>query len=71
MGAVRGRLRRAVPPNQEGFFMTRKELSDNLLFLAALEMLARLTEQGLLSEEEAEQAKRELEKQVRPTVVLV
>lgn len=51
--------------------MTRKELSDNLLFLAALEMLAQLTEQGLLSGEEAEQAKKELKKEVRPTVVLV
>lgn len=56
---------------QEGFFMTKKELSDNLLFLAALEMLERLTGQGLLSPEEAAQAKKELEKQVRPTVILV
>lgn len=50
--------------------MTRKELSDNLLFLAALEMLNQLTGQGHLSMEEAEQAKKELEKQVRPTVIL-
>ena len=51
--------------------MTRKELSDNLLFLAALEMLERLADQGRLSQEEAEQASRELERQVRPTVILV
>lgn len=51
--------------------MTRKELSDNLLYLAALEMLERLAMQRLLSQEELEQAKSELEKQVRPTVILV
>lgn len=51
--------------------MTRKELSDNLLYLAALGMLERLTGQGLLSLEEAEQAEKELEKQVRPTVILL
>lgn len=51
--------------------MTRKELSDNLLYIAAAEMLERLTGQGLLSREEAEQARLELEKKVRPTVILV
>lgn len=51
--------------------MTRKELSDNLLFLAALEVLEHLADQGRLSTEEAEQARRELERQVRPTVILV
>lgn len=51
--------------------MTRKELSDNLLFLAALEVLERLADQGRLSQEEAKQARRELERQVRPTVILV
>lgn len=51
--------------------MTKKELSDNLLFLAALEMLERLADQGRLSQEEVAQAKKELEKQVRPTVILV
>lgn len=51
--------------------MTRKELSDNLAYIAAIGALARLTEQGLLSAEEQEQAKRELEKLARPTVVLL
>lgn len=51
--------------------MTRNELSDNLLFIAALEMLERLSKQGLLGPEETDQARKELEKQVRPTVILV
>lgn len=51
--------------------MTRKELSDNLLYIAAVELLERLTNQGLLSAEEAERARLELEKEVRPTVILV
>lgn len=50
--------------------MTRNELSDNLLYLAAVAMLERLAGQGFLRREEAEQARKELEKQVRPTVLL-
>lgn len=50
--------------------MTRKELSDNLLYIAAVEMLERLTGQGCLSTEEAERARLELERKVRPTVIL-
>lgn len=50
--------------------MTRNELSDNLLFLAAVELLERLTGQGLLSLEDAGQARKELEKQIQPTVLL-
>ena len=51
--------------------MTRKELSDNLLYIAALGMLERLAGQGLLNEKETEQARRELERKVRPTVALI
>lgn len=51
--------------------MTRKELSDNLLYIAALGALERLAGHGLLNAEEAEQARRELERSVRPTVILV
>lgn len=50
--------------------MTKIELSDNLLYIAAMELLERLAAQGHLSAAEVEGAKRELEKRVRPTVIL-
>lgn len=49
--------------------MTKNELSENIMFLAALKMLDRLTAQGLLTAAEAEKAKLELEKKLRPTLV--
>ena len=49
--------------------MTRKELSDNLSFLSALKMLERLTSDGLLTEQERERAREELERRLRPTLL--
>lgn len=49
--------------------MTTKELTDNITFLSALRMLERMTEQNLLSPAEAEQAKTELKRQLRPTLI--
>lgn len=48
--------------------MTRKELSDNLSFLSALKMLERLAADGLLTEQEREKAREELERRLRPTL---
>lgn len=50
--------------------MTKTELTDNLTFLAALQMLERFVLQNLLSEQEAEQAKIELERKLRPTILI-
>lgn len=49
--------------------MTKTELSDNLTFLSALKMLSQLTEKGLLTAAEAETARAELEKKLRPTLI--
>ena len=49
--------------------MTRKELSDNLSFLSALKMLERLASDGLLTEQEQEKAREELERLLRPTLL--
>ena len=50
--------------------MTTKELIDNMAFLAALQALERVALQSLLSEQEAEQAKKELERKLRPTILV-
>ena len=51
--------------------MTHKELTDDLVFLAAEQMLRDLTAQGLLSDEEAELARKELKRRFRPTLLTV
>ena len=48
--------------------MTQKELTDNLTFLSALQMLKRLMEQQLLTEREAESVRQELRRRLRPSV---
>ena len=48
--------------------MTRTELSDNLSFLSALQMLASLVSDRLLTESEAEMVRQELKRRLRPTV---
>ena len=50
--------------------MTHTELEDNLVFLAAEQMLAGLVEKNLLSTEEAEQVQKELRRRLRPTIFL-
>ncbi len=49
--------------------MTTKELRDNITFLSALRMLESMTERELLSEVEAERAKNELKRRLRPTLI--
>ena len=42
--------------------MTKTELQDNLVFLSALKLLEQLTEKGLLTVDEAEKSRIELER---------
>ena len=51
--------------------MTHKELTDDLVFLAAEQMLRDLTAQGLLSNEEAALVRKELKRRFRPTLLTV
>ena len=50
--------------------MTKNELTDNLTFVSALQMLKRLVEQGLLTADEGALTRRELERKLRPTLFL-
>ncbi len=50
--------------------MSTTELTDNLTFVSALQMLGQLAQQGLLTADEEERTKAELERKLRPTVVL-
>ncbi len=49
--------------------MTTKELADNAAFLSAMQMLERVLEQKLLSPTEAEKARAELKRRLRPTLI--
>lgn len=49
--------------------MTKTELQDNLVFLSALKLLEQLTEKGLLTVDEAEKPRIELERKLRPTLL--
>ena len=48
--------------------MTKNELTDNLTFLSALQMLGRLVQRKMLTEDEAEAARQELKRRLRPTI---
>ena len=50
--------------------MTKTELTDNLTFVSALQMLRQLVEQGLLTADEGALTRRELERKLRPTLLL-
>ena len=50
--------------------MSKTELTDNLTFASALQMLNQLVEQGLLTADEGTLTRRELERQLRPTLFL-
>ena len=50
--------------------MTKTELTDNLTFASALQMLKQLVEQGLLTADEGALTRRELERKLRPTLLL-
>ena len=49
--------------------MTHTELTDDLTFIAAEEMLQRLIAKSALTEEEAWQVRKALKKRLRPTIV--
>ena len=56
------------------FISTRRKeaklnLRDNLVFLSALKLLEQLTEKGLLTADEAEKSRVELERKLRPTLL--
>ncbi len=48
--------------------MTRSELTDNLTFVSAVQMLRHLTEDNVLTEAEAEKVRAELVRRLRPTI---
>ena len=50
--------------------MSKTELTDNLTFASALQMLKQLVEQGLLTADEGTLTRRELERKLRPTLLL-
>ena len=50
--------------------MSHNELTDNLTFASALQMLKQLVAQGLLSADEEILTRRELERKLRPTIFL-
>ena len=50
--------------------MSKTELTDNLTFVSALQMLKQLVEQGLLTADEGTLTRRELERKLRPTLLL-
>lgn len=50
--------------------MSKTELTDNLTFAAALQMLEQLITRGLLTADEGERTRTELERKLRPTVFL-
>ena len=50
--------------------MSKNELTDNLTFVSALQMLKQLVEQGLLTADEGALTRRELERKLRPTLLL-
>ena len=50
--------------------MSRTELTDNLTFVSALQMLKQLIEQGILTADEGDLTRRELERKLRPTLLL-
>jgi len=50
--------------------MSKTELTDNLTFLSALQMLERMLERKLLSPTEAERVRVELKRWLRPTLIL-
>lgn len=49
--------------------MTKTELRDNLVFLSARKLLEQLTDKGVLTADEAEKARVELERKLRPTLL--
>lgn len=50
--------------------MSKTELTDNLTFASAMQMLKQLVAQGILSADEEALTRQELERKLRPTLIL-
>ena len=50
--------------------MTKTELTDNLTFLSALKQLEYLASYGILTGPDAARVRKELERKLRPTLIL-
>ena len=50
--------------------MSKTELTDNLTFVSAMQMLKQLVAQDLLSSDEETRTRQELERKLRPTIAL-
>lgn len=49
--------------------MTNAQVSDNLMYAAALQQLTRLAAAKDMTEKELEQVKKDLERRLRPTII--
>jgi len=49
--------------------MSKTELTDNFTYISTIRMLTQLVAQGLLSADEEERTRKELERKLRPTLV--
>lgn len=49
--------------------MTNAQVSDNLMYAAALQQLTRLASAKGMTDKEFEQVKKELERRLRPTII--
>ena len=49
--------------------MTNAQVTDNLMFVAALQQLTRLAAANGLPDKELEQVKKDLERRLRPTII--
>ncbi len=49
--------------------MTNTQVTDNLMFIAALQQLVRLAAAKGMTDKEFEQVKKDLERRLRPTII--
>jgi hypothetical protein len=49
--------------------MTNAQVSDNLMFVAALQQLARLAAAKGMTDKEIEKVRKDLERRLRPTII--
>lgn len=50
--------------------MSKSELTDNLTFLSALAILQKMADAGKLTTDEVQKARSELERKLRPTIIM-
>ena len=54
---------------REEYTMTHSQVSDNLMYAAALQQLERLAAVNGMTDKELEQVKKDLERRLRPTII--